>query len=152
MFSKHEAVGLRKSFWTAFGQYMKPVQSADGEQISWLNYRTGHPYVLIKTEAEDQTASVWMELTHPDSQERQRLLDLLRSLKDFFPEPEDHRWTWQQDVVDEKGRTRSRIIAEISGVHILKKDDWPEMISFLKSGLITLDQFWTTVRYYLDDQ
>ena len=30
MFSKQEASQLRKEFWTAFGQYMKPVLSADG--------------------------------------------------------------------------------------------------------------------------
>ena len=41
MYTKQEAAQLRKEFWTAFGQYMKPVPTEDGEKVNWINYKTG---------------------------------------------------------------------------------------------------------------
>ena len=48
MFSRQEASQLRKEFWTAFGTYMKPVPSAEGEKVNWLNYKTGEKDVFFK--------------------------------------------------------------------------------------------------------
>jgi hypothetical protein len=33
MYTKQETSKQRQEFWTAFGRYMKPVLSADGEEI-----------------------------------------------------------------------------------------------------------------------
>lgn len=41
MYSKAEKSKIRKDFWTAFGQYMKPVPSAEGTKVNWPNYKTG---------------------------------------------------------------------------------------------------------------
>jgi hypothetical protein len=49
MYTKQEISKQKQAFWTAFGKYMKPVLSADGEEISWLNYKTGNTQHYSKT-------------------------------------------------------------------------------------------------------
>ncbi len=58
MYSKQEAANLKREFWTVFGQYMRPVLSADGEQINWVNYKTGEKHVFFKCEADSKAARV----------------------------------------------------------------------------------------------
>jgi hypothetical protein len=41
MYSKDQASQLKQEFWTAFGQYMGPVLSAEGLRTNWINYKTG---------------------------------------------------------------------------------------------------------------
>ncbi len=47
MFSKQEASQLRKDFWTAFGLYMRPIPSAEGDKINWINYKTGEKDIFL---------------------------------------------------------------------------------------------------------
>ncbi len=54
MFSKQDASKLKKEFWTAFGRYMKPVLSADGEKINWINYKTGEKDIVFKMDADSK--------------------------------------------------------------------------------------------------
>ena len=48
MYSKAEATQLRQAFWTAFGQYMAPVPSAEGETTNWINYKTGFKHLYFR--------------------------------------------------------------------------------------------------------
>ncbi len=66
MYTKQQASGLRQAFWTAFGQYMSPILSADGEKISWINYKTGMKDVFFKMNAANKFADIAIELTHAD--------------------------------------------------------------------------------------
>lgn len=66
MFSKQEASQLRKDFWTTFGQYMKPVPSADGEKVNWVNYKTGEKDILFRMEAGNKKATISIDLVHSD--------------------------------------------------------------------------------------
>ena len=67
MYSRAEATQLRQAFWTAFGQYMAPVLSAEGEKVNWPNYKTGIKHVYFRMRADTRTASIGIELTHPDA-------------------------------------------------------------------------------------
>ena len=67
MYSKQEASRLRQEFWTIFGQYMRPVLSADAEKINWINYKTGQKDILFRMNAENEKAGIRIELVHRDS-------------------------------------------------------------------------------------
>ena len=71
MYSKEEAAQLKQTFWTALGQYMAPIASADGEKVTWLNYKTGEKGIQFKMAADNKKAAIAIELSHSDGGIRQ---------------------------------------------------------------------------------
>jgi hypothetical protein len=148
MYTKQEISKQKQAFWTAFGRYMKPVLSADGEEISWLNYKTGNKHVSFKMDVDSRQAQVVIVLDHADSDTQQLFYGRMVELKDIFYETvgEDD-WTWMPVTVDEYGKRVSIIQKRLTGVNMFKNEDWPAIISFLKPRIMALDAFWSMVRY-----
>jgi len=67
MYSKDEVSQLKQEFWTAFGQYMSPILSAEGIRANWVNYKTGLKHVYFRMNANKRSASIAIELAHPDA-------------------------------------------------------------------------------------
>ena len=150
MYTKQEISKQKQAFWTAFGRYMKPVLSADGEEISWLNYKTGNKYVYFKMDVDSRQAQIAMVVQHPDRDNQRTYFDRLGQLKVIFEETVGEQdWTWEPDSTDEQGRTVSVVQKELVGVSLFKNEDWPAIISFLKPRIMALDAFWSMVRYQL---
>ncbi|HEX8461220.1 MAG TPA: DUF4268 domain-containing protein [Segetibacter sp.] len=147
MFSKQEASQLRKEFWTAFGQYMKPIPSADGGKINWINYKTGEKDVYFKMDAENKSAFIAIEIAHNNQDIQQLYFEQFVQLKNMLVESLGEEWQWELHKQDDYGKTTSKIYKEISGVSILNKAHWPDLISFFKPRIIALDQFWSTAKY-----
>jgi hypothetical protein len=84
MYSKQEAAQLRQEFWTAFGQYMSPVLSAEGEKVNWVNYKTGEKDIRFRMSADNKTAEIAIELTHKDAGIQQLYFDQFVELKSFW--------------------------------------------------------------------
>jgi hypothetical protein len=147
MYSTQEASRLTQEFWTVFGKYMMPVLSSEGEKINWVNYKTGVKDVFFRMKTTNDTASINIEITCKDNIIQQLYFEQFQKLKYIFQERVGEEWTWQLFVEDENGKTISKIFNEKNGVHILNKEDWPELISFFKPRLIALDDFWSDVKY-----
>ncbi len=150
MFSRQESSQLRKEFWTAFGHYMKPVPSAEGEKINWLNYKTGIKNVLFRMDADTNTAYTAIEITHFDLTIQQLYFEQFLQLRNLFPGSPNEDWLWQMHEIDENGKVKSKICKKIQPVSILNKEDWPALISFFKTRIIALDAFWTNVKYQFE--
>ncbi|HXO74723.1 MAG TPA: DUF4268 domain-containing protein [Puia sp.] len=148
MYTKQEISKQKQAFWTAFGRYMKPVLSADGEEISWLNYKTGNKHINFKMDVDSRQVQIAIVLHHDDSDMQQLYYDRFVQLKDIFYETvgEDD-WTWMSVAMDEYGRHISVIQKRLTGVNMFKNEDWPAIISFLKPRIIALDAFWSMARY-----
>jgi hypothetical protein len=147
MYSKQEAAQLKKEFWTVFGQYMTPVLSAEGEKVSWVNYKTGEKNIAFRMDAGNKKAVIAIELSHGDAGIQQLYFEQFLQLKKIFEATAGGEWTWQLHGTDEYGRTVSRIYRELSPVSVFKKEDWPTLISFFKTGILALDEFWSHVKY-----
>jgi hypothetical protein len=147
MYSKQEAAQLKKDFWTAFGQYMNPVLSAEGEKISWANYKTGEKNISFRMEAGNRTAKVLIELTHSDKDIQHIYYEQLLQLKKILETFTREEWIWQLHASNEYGKPVSRVLIELPDVSIFKKDDWPKLISFFKQNIMALDEFWSNVKY-----
>jgi len=143
MYSKQEVSKLKENFWTAFGKYMKPVLSADGEPISWLNYKTGIPGVFFRMDADSRHASVAIVITNSDPRFYQQFVDN----KAFLESTLDESWEWQAEATDDYGKRMSTISTQLEGVNVLSSEDWPEIISFFKPRIIALDEFWSMAKY-----
>ncbi len=147
MYTKQQASQLRHEFWLAFGQYMAPVLSSEGEKINWVNYKTGEKHLFFKLTADQQFASIGIELTHPALEQQKTVYDHFRQVKNLLQSTIGEQWDWVLHTTDENGKVVSRIFTEIAGKNIFNKEDWPALISFFKPRLIGLDAFWNNVKY-----
>jgi hypothetical protein len=147
MYSRQEASKLKQEFWTTFGQYMSPILSAEGEKVNWVNYKTGEKNIAFRMHADNKNAIIAIELTHKDKDIQQIYFEQLLQFKSMFDDAVNEEWNWQLHTYDEHGKAISRIYKEQPALSIFQKSDWPGLISFFKSRIIALDEFWSSVKY-----
>jgi hypothetical protein len=146
MYSKAETSKIRKAFWTTFGQYMKPVPNADGLRNNWQNYKTGVKDIYFRMKAERDFASIGIEITHQDQELQELFFGQFVEFKKLLENELGEKWDWEMHVIDEFGKTISRIQKVQQGINVMDKNDWPAIISFLKPRIIALDAFWENIR------
>ena len=146
MYSKEEASKLRQQFWITFGKYMKPIPSAEGLPINWVNYKTGLKHVFFRMDATQKDAIISIDLTHPDDETRKLYFEQFQAFKLLFIEAIGEEWVWEPDLVNEHSISFSRISKTLKEVNIFNQAHWPVLISFLKPRIIALDQFWVDVK------
>src|SRR5690348_4404485 len=112
MYSKQEASQLRQEFWTAFGQYMSPILSGEGEKINWINYKTGEKDIYFRMNADNKRASIGIELTHKDTGIQALYFEQFEQLKKILENAVEEKWTWHLHTRDEHGKVVSRIYTE----------------------------------------
>ena len=149
MFTRQEASLLRKEFWTVLGQYMAPVQSASGDRIHWINYKTGLKHFHFRLDVADGKALIALELDHPDLEIQQLYFNMLEELEQVFNGVADDPWTWKMLQQLDSGKIVSRVYRELEPVQVLNRSDWPAIISFFKENLTRLDEFWWIARDHM---
>lgn len=146
MYTKEEAAKLRKKFWTTFGQYMKPVPNAAGEMTNWINYKTGIRNLYFKMDADQQKATIAIELRHTVENNRLDCYYQFEALKKLLENTTANEWKWQSSTIDENGQTISSISQTLEQVNVLNEKDWAAIIGFLKVRIVSLDNFWQMVK------
>ncbi|RZL17844.1 MAG: DUF4268 domain-containing protein, partial [Pedobacter sp.] len=109
MYSKEEASKLRQQFWITFGKYMKPVPSAEGLPINWVNYKTGVKNVFFRMNAEQKQASISIDITHGDLATRKLFFEQFVAFKKIFSDVVNEDWNWELNAVNEYGVPLSQI-------------------------------------------
>ncbi|WP_129714164.1 DUF4268 domain-containing protein [Pedobacter sp. SYP-B3415] len=150
MYSKDEAKRIRQAFWTALGQYMGLHASAEGQKVNWINYKTGLKHLYFRMEAGSREATISIEIAHPDEGIRALMFEQFLSFRSLLHGMLGEEWNWIQEHTDEYGKTTARISQTISGVSVFNQADWPQLISFFKPRMLTLDEFWTDAQYSFD--
>lgn len=151
MYSQAEASRLRQEFWTAFGQYMRPVPAAEGGPTSWLNYKTGLKGVAFRLHADARHARIAIELTQPDADVRALFFEQFAALKNLLHETLGEEWTWEATATDAHGAPLSCISQELRPVNLFERASWPALISFFKPRLVALDLFWADAQYAFEE-
>lgn len=147
MYSKDQASQLKQAFWTTFGQYIAPQLSADGLKINWINYKTGLKHLSFKMQADNKSAFIAIEITHPDPGLQELIYEQFREFRRLLEDQLEEEWDWSLHIRDEYGKVITRISKTLPGVSIFKKEDWPALISFFKPRIIALDEFWSNAQY-----
>jgi len=150
MYSKQEAAQLKQQFWTIFGQYMRPVLSANDEKVNWINYKTGEKDIYFRMQADNKKAFIAIELIHKDEGLQALYFEQFQQLKTLLHSTLQEEWTWRLRVSDEHGKNISRIYTQINNISIFKQSDWPQLISFFKPRIIALDEFWSSAKYIFE--
>jgi len=151
MYSRAENSLIRKTFWTTFGQYMKPIPSASEERVNWQNYKTYVKNIFFRMKAERGFASIGIEINHGDLEMQELVYDQFLIFKNMLQETLGEEWTWVLHTEDEFGKTVSKIEKTIHNVNVMDKNDWPTIISFLKPRMIALDEFWVNIKPAFED-
>ena len=151
MFSKKELAQSRKEFWMIFGQYMSPVLSSEDEKINWINYKTGVKGLQFKMNVVQDVASISIEINHSDIEEQKIIFEKLLQLKHILNNCLKEDWNWALHVPGDGGKLVSKIYQERKGINIMRKEDWPALISFFKPRMTALDEFWNSVKYSFEE-
>lgn len=151
MYSKEEASKLRQQFWITFGKYMKPIPSAEGLPINWVNYKTGVKHIYFKMDAEQKQTKISITITHADLATRNLFFEQFMAYKILFNDAVNETWDWELNAVNEYGVSLSQISKTLTNVSIFNQQDWASIISFLKPRIIALDQFWIDVKPVFED-
>jgi hypothetical protein len=150
MYTREESSRLRQEFWTTFGRYMNPVPSSEGMKISWINYHTGVRDVYFRMYADEREARIAITLEHHEVGLQELFFEQFTELKTRLHQELHEEWIWQLHDTHDPNRVISRIYKSLPAVNVYNKAQWPDLISFLKPRLITLDRFWENAKYNFD--
>ncbi len=150
MFSREEASQIRRAFWTSFGQYMRPIPSAEGLRVNWINYKTGFKGLNFKMEVDKKSAWISIQLSQKDEDLRDLFYEQLLELRSFLHSSLGEEWTWEQTTFNSLGQPIALVSTTLEGVNIFRESDWPAIISFLKPRLIALDEFWSMAKDHFE--
>lgn len=145
MYTRQEASRIKQEFWTKFGQYISLHQSISGLKVNWVNYKTGIRNVYFRMQADKKTASISIDITHPDEGIQELFYEQFLEFQEILRQAVGEDWNWTPAVVDENGKNISKIYKEIDQVNVFNKEDWPKLISFFKPRILALDDFWYDV-------
>lgn len=146
MYSKHETAILKQAFWTALGQYLKPVPSHFSEKVNWLNYRTGMKYVFFRMQATKEEAFIAITITHPHEESRYRIFEKFQQLQPMLEAEIQEPWIWNKNAIQENGTPVCTIGISLLGVSFKERENWPALISFFKPRMLALDCFWAEAK------
>lgn len=147
MYSKEQSAILKQAFWTAFGQYMVLQPTNHTTKVNWINYKTGIKHINFKMEADQYRGKIAIIFSHPDPGIQELMFEQLVQYKNILNGYLEEEWIWKLHDQDEYGKTISGINISIEGVSIFNKADWPALISFFKSRIMALDEFWEDAKY-----
>lgn len=145
MYTKEQASKLKAQFWTSFGQYMKPIPGASGMPVNWMNYKTGIKHIHFKMDADDKKATIAIEISHPQEEQRLYYYNHFLSLKKLLESTTGFNWQWKETLNTEH-KTISIISQQLDDTKVLNQANWPAIISFLKPRMMALDIFWDLVK------
>ncbi|WP_270090624.1 DUF4268 domain-containing protein [Sphingobacterium sp. SYP-B4668] len=150
MYARDEIKQIKEKFWTKFGQFMTLTLNSEGEKINWVNYKTGIKHLYFRMDATNKSASILIQMDHPDSGIRSLMMEQFGQYKILLNRMLGEEWEWQLEHIDEHGKEWAFIGTTLLGVSIFREEDWPVLMMFFKSRLLILDEFWNNAQHGFD--
>jgi len=121
MFSKEEALQIKKDFWIAF---------AEEYPRKWLLYNTKIKDVTFKFYVDNKKAQVLLDIEPKDEEKRKIYYEKVESLKTILLEDYLDDVIFERNFYLETGKVISRVWVEKTGISINNKNTWPEIFDF----------------------
>jgi len=151
LYTREEAKKLKEQFWTSFGQFMSLNLSEEGTKANWVNYKTGIKHIFFRMDADNKSASIYVEINHPDAGIRELIYEQFLAFKTIFEDTLNEPWEWDAIYHDAYGKQTARIgIVFPHKISVFKQEDWPALIQFFKPRMLALDSFWSDAKYAFD--
>ncbi|MDR2224170.1 MAG: DUF4268 domain-containing protein [Flavobacteriaceae bacterium] len=142
MYSKEEALRIKKEFWITF---------ADTYPRKWLLHNTKIKDVTFKFYADNKKAQVLLDIEPKDEEKRKIYYEKIESLKtilleDYLPEA-----IFERNFYLENGKLISRIWVNLDHVCINNKATWDTIYDFFNEKMTSFEMFFYEHEDYIKD-
>jgi len=142
MYSKEEALHIKKEFWTAF---------AETYPRKWLLYDTKIKDVTFKFFIDNKKAQVLLDIEPKDEEKRKIYFEKIESLRtilleDYLPEA-----ILERNFYLETGKVISRIWVEKIDVSLNNRSYWPAIFDFFNETMTQFELFFFEYEEYIKD-
>ena len=142
MFSKEEALQIKKDFWIAFAaEYPR----------KWLLYNTKIKDVTFKFYVDNKKAQVLLDIEPKDENKRIIYYEKVESLKTILLEDYLDDVIFERNFYLETGKVISRVWVEKTGISINNKNTWPEVFDFFAEKMDAFERFFYENEDYIKD-
>ena len=142
MFSKEEALQIKKDFWIAFAaEYPR----------KWLLYNTKIKDVTFKFYVDNKKAQVLLDIEPKDENKRIIYYEKVESLKNILLEDYLEDAIFERNFYLENGKVISRVWVEKTGISINNKNTWPEIFGFFAEKMDAFERFFYKNEDYIKD-
>ena len=142
MFSKEEALQIKKDFWIAFAaEYPR----------KWLLYNTKIKDVTFKFYVDNKKALVLLDIEPKDEEKRKIYYEKVESLKTILLEDYLDDVIFERNFYLENGKVISRVWVEKTGISINNKNTWPEVFDFFAEKMDAFERFFYENEDYIKD-
>ena len=143
MFSKEEALKIKKDFWIGF---------AEAYPRKWLLHNTKIKDVTLKFFVDNKTAQVALEIEPRDEEKRKIYFEKIESLKTILLEEYLPEAIFERDYYLLNGKCISRIWIDIDKkVSVNNKNTWNEIFDFFAEKMTQFELFFYEYEDYIKD-
>lgn len=143
MFSKQEALQIKKDFWTGF---------AEAHPRKWLLHNTKIKDVTFKFFVDNKTAQVALEIEPKDDEKRTIYFEKVETLKAILSEEFLPDAIFERNYYLPNGKLISRIWVDIDkSVSVNNKKTWQEIYDFFAEKMNNFELFFYEYEDYIKD-
>lgn len=142
MFSKEEALQLKKDFWIAFAAVYPR---------KWLLYNTKIKDVTFKFYVDNKKAQVLLDIEPKDENKRTIYYEKVESLKNILLEDYLEDAIFERNFYLENGKIISRVWVEKTGISINNKNTWEAIFDFFNEKMDAFERFFYENEDYIKD-
>ncbi len=142
MYSKEEALRIKKDFWIAF---------AEAYPRKWLLYDTKIKDVTFKFFVDNKKAQVLLDIEPKDEKKRKIYYEKIESLKTILHEDYLPEAIFERNFYLESGKVISRIWVEKTGVSLNNKNNWEAIFDFFNETMSQFEYFFYENEDYIKD-
>lgn len=142
MYSKEEALLIKKEFWTAFSA---------AYPRKWVLYDTKIKDVTFKFYIDNKKAQVLLDIEPKDEEKRKIYFEKIESLKTILLEDYLPETILERNFYLESGKIISRIWVEKLGVSLNNKNNWEAIFDFFNETMIQFEYFYFEHEDYIKD-
>lgn len=142
MYSKEEALHIKKEFWIAF---------ATAYPRKWLLYNTKIKDVAFKFFVDNKKAQVLLDIESKDEEKKKIYYEKMVSLQSILVDDFELDAVFEQNYFLENGKIICRIWIEKNGISIYNKSTWPDIFSFFNEKMDVFERFFYEYEDYLND-
>lgn len=142
MYSKKEALFIKKEFWVAF---------ASVYPRKWLLYDTKIKDVTFKFYVDNKKALVLFDIEPKDEELRKIYFEKIESLKTILHEDYLPEAIFERNFYLENGKVISRIWIEKLDISLNNKNTWGEIFKFFNETMDAFERFYFEYEEYIKD-
>ena len=142
MYSKEEALRIKKDFWIAF---------AEAYPRKWILYDTKIKDVTFKFFIDNKKAQVLLDIEPKDEEKRKIYFEKIESLKTILLEEYLPEAILERNYYLESGKVISRIWVEKTGVSLNNKSNWQSIFDFFNETMSQFEYFFYEHQDYIKD-